>query len=701
MSGLPLPLPPNPYLVAILLVTKTKAGSTLVYHYPPQPTTGKSRSASDSDSDVDESDEQGNADGASSRPDSPSSTSKRRIAKSRVAGPAGTTLRDSIDEEKPEVNPPAHEKHQLPVRTRRIQQVTQDYTPEWESLLGFRVNALARFLSPSQQFNKRKFEVALDQLVFLGAPRFVKDDGTWQKERKVKQSNDNTQSSDPTNDLNDAEEDHDHDDDDAKALKSRYLSEATSVDSILHPPTYALSMFNVVFVLNPPASEHHIRVDQMYRNVVKKFSKNLKYAQAHNHFVYREARGMMAMKDHAKDRRTPMSKLWAQFSKQSSLARAIETTFKQISTDKIAHVSFGKEFESSFQIPQDRSTRFPPNPNLPPQSGLWLTTASQFVDDEPNTIWSQTRALLLLEDDDILLKEVESDAKELATPLAHFIRNLKPTKPLVKIAHACSMTTADVEQLSRHLIYWHRARAIPPLRPVDTYIVSPTADFERLYSDARKFKERWPAFLDLITFLGLLSTPRPYNHYMKSRANRDMYMDVLAWLFRHGWVVQLRTVGWLNVPVEAKQAVAKDTLAQIAKERENRLASETLFERRRRSRSTGPAPPSTRNQRNDDDRPRDLRGFFPDMAKINPQKFESSIIHDPRRASNAESRWIEYMRDQLDEEDRKLLEVILSYFDGHKVLEEISARENLKKRRVGQLMSTLISRDYLVTVKHW
>ena len=62
-----------------------------------------------------------------------------------------------------------------------------------------------------------------------------------------------------------------------------------------------MSMFHVVFVMNPPTLEYHIRVQEMYDNVVKKFSKALKYEQTHSGWVEREAKKILTMKTQAKE----------------------------------------------------------------------------------------------------------------------------------------------------------------------------------------------------------------------------------------------------------------------------------------------------------------------------------------------------------------------------------------------------------------
>jgi hypothetical protein len=129
-----------------------------------------------------------------------------------------------------------------------------------------------------------------------------------------------------------------------------------------------------------------------------------------------------------------------------------------------------------------------------------------------------------------------------------------------------SVSLKDVQLLARHLIYWRRGRAIPPLRWRDTYIVSPNANMRILRPAATKYAARFPTLPSLPKMLQSLSgPPRPYFHLMPTKDHRAAYMEILAWLMRYGWVTQLRTFGWVLVSREVKVAVA------VQLERERRL----------------------------------------------------------------------------------------------------------------------------------
>ena len=605
------PLSPNSCLVAILLVIKTKTSPRVVFHYPAAPSVsapstsrdpawygaaGVASNSSDSSDDDEYSSESdsGRADGEnSSRTGSRSSGgrgSKRDTLSSLKSsrpksGPVGGAGED-VDEDMPGRGGERDGK-----RFRDRNEETRGRNaggPDWERILGFSAEGLSKLLSPGRAYNKRRFELCLDQLVFLGAPRFVREDGLWKKKRRKRRDhapageaaedpgsppgqppngtgqspNGTSQSELELEQVPYFEPAYGH------GLMSGAASEADSSRSAStgDGDGHDLIMFNVVFVLNPPALEYQTRVREMYDNVAKKFAKALKYAQGLHNYVYLESRALYAMKEKARENRTSMYTLWPSLANNSSLAKAIAMTFNAISHDKIAHVNLGRDIDTSFQIPQALSTRYAPGPAEPQMPGLWLTTAAPLADDDGDhaATLSPHSALLLLQDDEALLKEVESDAKELSGPLAYFVRHLTPTKSLKKVAAMSSLSLKDVQLLARHLVYWRRGRAIPPLRWRDTYVVSPNANMRSLRSAAARYAARFPTLPSLPKMLQSLSgPPRPYFHLMPTKDHRAAYMEILAWLMRYGWVTQLRTFGWVLVGREAKAAVA----AQLEQER--------------------------------------------------------------------------------------------------------------------------------------
>ena len=476
----------------------------------------------------------------------------------------------------------------------------------WDNILGFPIENLEKLLVAHPGFHKKRFEVCVDGIVFLGAPIFARADGSWRKHsRRKKQGKaskkQHQQHNDVGTDSDQVENPEETGGQDGRDKCSRKTGDqarkAAEVvqgfepgyghDPIPSPCSDAASemkhdstgdditMFNIVFVLEPPQLEYNLRVEEMYDNVTKRLARTLKPEQDMSNYVSEQVQIIMKLKEQAKLRKAPMHGLWVNILQSSSLAKSLAIIYEAISISKIAHITMENGSEISFQIPEAVSISYIPTLTEPKMSGLWLTTANLIDDADQDFTLSPHSALLLLEDKEILMKEIETDAKELSGPLLFFVRDLTPTRSLKKLAAASKMTIKDALFLATHLIYWRRARAIPPLHHRDTYTVSPLANMRSVGAAVPAFATRFPTFPTLPKMLNLLSTvPRPYGQFIPTKDHRGPYMEILAWLFRGGWVTQLRMFAWVRVPVEVKTYVdAKIELEKSRKSSEAMLDS--------------------------------------------------------------------------------------------------------------------------------
>ncbi|KAL1607892.1 Nitrogen permease regulator 3 [Paraconiothyrium brasiliense] len=612
-----LPLPPNSHLQAVLLVTKSRSlGPRLVFHYPPispsaaallatkapawfgnDTTTGSIDESNASSSDWDSSTEPDGADDdneagsrtSAGRGSGRTAASHRDREKLRPA--AGAWGRqESFDEDDVDghaegdgVDTDKDGKHKGGDR-------------DWDTVLGFKVDALEKMLCPTKAFNKRRFELGVESVVFVGAPMFVRDDGLWKKrkKRRNRSQEDRLHEGDMlanlTGNASDQQESsrddkrlekkdvfvlppgfeagygHDMDSAVPSAAASDVGSDVKSDSTTNNTPD--MSMFNVVFVLNPPALEHQMRVKDMYDNVTKKYAKALKYEEARFQYVWKESKRIIDIKQRAKENGESLTATWRKIVSTSPLAKSLATMFDAISTDKIAHIHFDASFNTSFQIPQADSTPYLPNAMEPQMPGLWLTTSNVVIDDDHDAPMTQHASLLLLQDPEVILKDLQAE-KANAAALSFYIRTIVPTKSLLKISMKHNIDAKDMEYIASHLVYWRRARLITPLHPRDTYIVSPNADLSNLQAAMGSYAQRFPTLPSLPKMLSLLSQkPKEYRYLIPTAEHRDAYMDILAWLMRGGWVTQLRTFAWVRVSPEIKAEVAADM------EREERMKKE-------------------------------------------------------------------------------------------------------------------------------
>ncbi|QDS74547.1 hypothetical protein FKW77_007760 [Venturia effusa] len=832
-------LPPNPCLVAVLLVTKNRAGTRLVFHYPPKPSptpaskrrdstwygpTGNHTDDSDSaDSDWSSGSDVGphsDDDDDGSRSSKAGSKGSNRTSATRGSGKheAGGSLRSSkarsapggareeLDERVLEEDFVNHGDGGLHVDTVDGKSKEQSRS-DWEHILGFPAESLSTLLTPGRIFNKRKFEIGLDRLVFVGAPIFRREDGRWMKRRRRQRKSDLEVVDE------DATESHTngHEQNEGLTKLSRTgstlnLHEVPGFESAYGHGTMSgaasdvgsdakstssagtdgdITMFNVVFVLNPPQLEHHLRSDEIYSCIARKLAMHFKERQADTNFVSREALLIQSLKEKGKDSRAPISSLWQKIMATSVLATALAEVYDKISTNQIAHINLGAGAEPSFQIMQAVSTQAIPSATEPQMPGLWLTTATVIDDDDAETDMSPHAALLLLQDDDSLLREVEGEGDRASELLSFIIRHLTPTKSLLKLSqmHSHAVNLNDVLLVARHLITWRRARAIHPLRGRDTYIVSPNANMAALDKAIPAFEKLFPTPLpSLPKMLSTLSqSPKPYNHWMPSPDHKEKYMEILAWLMRGGWVTQLRTFGWIKVKPEIKAAVAIKMNREAAESKASltesvetpsegglhaRSMSRQAFLRSPEARaitsdwqgglspyfsalarppsdagsatSSRTAVPSINASSSPLQRPEsrafhrasplhmnqsaspssdelsttgsqillspanESRNGEQAEMSIDPADYDSSLIHSPQKANSLMSRYIERIGAEFtDAELKELWPLLLKYFDGRHALEEIPAREGLKKKRVERILKLLGTSGWLVTVRHW
>lgn len=212
--------------------------------------------------------------------------------------------------------------------------------PSWETLLGLPADVWEKFLSPSKAWHKRRFEVGINDLAFVGWPVFVRDDGTWRKQKRKKhkpradweggelghyesaddiQEREKGENDDATVNASDSNNRtaaaaterkrsstgntaySQNNDNDNGSRKNSETGKSTS-----KPPNDdgdTMTMFNVVFVVDPPLLEYSVRIREIYDNIIKKFAKALKWEQARTNYVWKETQHILHVKESAKEQR--------------------------------------------------------------------------------------------------------------------------------------------------------------------------------------------------------------------------------------------------------------------------------------------------------------------------------------------------------------------------------------------------------------
>lgn len=692
--------PPNPCLVAILLIIQSRSGPRLVFHYPPQPPSPKEgRDSYDNDDDDGDGDDTFDASTSSDSDIETASTDGEvtltRQARKGLGGNAKLRrqngvlrgrLTDEDDDDDDEISGTASAYRQ-----------GKEWQPPWETLFG--LDGLVTLLTPSTRiWHKRKFEIGINDLCFLGWPVFIREDGTWQKHRAKSKKRRDRKGMSPDG----AEQDTADEGTNAEVENGTTKAERTTSTS------NELLMFNVVFVMNPPILEYTLRTKEMYDHVVKKFGKFLKWEQARQNYVWTESDLMLSIKSKHTQKRSPTSALYTELLARSTLAQAISAVYTSISTSRIAQVTLSPEISTSLQIPPITSTSCLPSLTDPPnQPGIWLTTANEQTSTSASDLDTSASVnsshlarhftLLLTSPPTQILKDISSSSP-LSGPLTTLIAHLTPTKSFHKISNTSSISLADMQLLSRHLIYWRRAIAIPPLHQRDTYIVSPNADLRKLRTACKAYEAQFPTLPGLAKMLsGLSGTPRPWGSLFPSPDHKEAYMAILAWLMRGGWVTQLRSFAFVRVDPIVKRAIKDQEKAE--KEAKRREDSKNHDEQTRQSQHHHRPSLASRPSSSSDARKRS--GKQSSEADQNM----ASLILNPHRASPLESKYLQHIAESLlttnsnassfglsDEEQTELKRywlMFVKYFNGAEPLEKIPVREGLKRKVVWDVLGKM------------
>ena len=288
--------PPNPSLIAIILLVRSRHGfQRLVFHYPPKAASGPSSTgrADDATTTDNASTTSSDSDGSSSEDDDVTAghSSGRKGAhagenESVVSGLKKQRSRNPDDDEDESSSP----------GDGSGAEGAGGWRAPWDTVLGFRAGALGGLLSPGKCWHKRRFELGIGECVFLGWPVFVREDGSWQKRKKAKSKHRDRESSGAAIGHDETEGEDTNEEGEGKGA-----TESKEMDESPQASKDAMTMFNVVFVLNPPILDYPLRVKEMYEHVVKKFGRALKYEQARVDYVWREAQLIVSLKEKARE----------------------------------------------------------------------------------------------------------------------------------------------------------------------------------------------------------------------------------------------------------------------------------------------------------------------------------------------------------------------------------------------------------------
>lgn len=620
-------------------------------------------------------------------------------------------------------------------------------SPEESSkIMGFEREYLSEMLCPPRLMCNSRFEVMIENVVFLGLPVHIGADGSWRPGKLER-----------------------------KREKPTEEDETVSKN--------AMSMFHLVFVLKPPEIERNYRIDEMFYCVTSKLSLVLRYEQLKRDYVWSQIRLILQAKEEWRTQSTLHSTLMLDYVvSKLSLCKLMVDCYEAISTSKIATLLVNNK-RKSFQIPVKLEFASLPEPTVPYIPGSYLSSTANMLsstglvnlgettryhtkglmnllldgslatgnygaaedinslDDEDSNGSSSEDiiyfAILLLDSPENIIKDLKAEPQG---QLARFIRLIRPTESLIKLTNKMksvleekSFSIAHVKSFAFQLIYWRKARVVPPLNSRAIYIISPMAPFEsNLRKDIRTFKNTFSTLPSLPQFLKLLSTrsrkPKQFATIIPSRDHKELYLSALAWLIRYGYVTQLHTYIWLKIPRKVKMRVEEEEETERGRDSKKKRGLDTaknqavVDNKVEVDNKVDNKVDSSGDPASSPGKAKTLpqKGFNPSSLDSEIEKIESklgmasiasnvileeeddTILVDPGRASSTQRRWINrviHEECKLTPDLTAVFYKILKYMNGKNSLEILLLKENVSRVELRKLL--LAIEDYIISVRHW
>ncbi|TID28529.1 hypothetical protein CANINC_002402 [Pichia inconspicua] len=450
-------------------------------------------------------------------------------------------------------------------------------------LFSFDIDFISDLATPPKTLCNTRFEITVEDMVFLGLPIHVNEDGSWRVSKKSKRVRSKSVSTahqsrkqsvtegdtksplskdENRSDVNEETySDVEHKIEDVKAYEGDQNHENT------------MFQFNMLFVMNPPVVEYNHRIDEMFHYIISRISLLLRYEQQKNNYVWKESQNILKLREELKY--LPIKQQWKSLIEQSSLCKLIYETYTSVSKSEIVNIEINGKV-TSFQIPIKKEfMTLPPSYVELPESST-LSSISPFNQknfyDNDSSIDDTMHlyALILLDDTEKIIKDIQAEKDSL---IASFIRMIKPSESLQRLSVLSGLNIQEVKLFANHLVYWRRAIAILPLTSRNIYVPSPIAPIKMIYKDSAKFNQSFPNLPSLPTFLSMISDnssnkPKSIMNIIPSKDHRDLYMDAVSWLLKHGYVIQLYTFIYVKITKDIKIQVAEEIEIELKRKQE-------------------------------------------------------------------------------------------------------------------------------------
>lgn len=176
----------------------------------------------------------------------------------------------------------------------------------WEHVAGYPTKDLESLLTPNRAFHKKLFHVSLDQLCFASYPIYVPENGIWRTKRKQPKYQPPRSPENPDSATKNGESSVIGGDVPQVEVKDTAAEDVASSNLLdeADEKKSGMTMFNLVFILNPKKHEAKELAENLYFHIIRKTNKAYKYSQQKSDFVWKESKRILTLKDKGREEST-------------------------------------------------------------------------------------------------------------------------------------------------------------------------------------------------------------------------------------------------------------------------------------------------------------------------------------------------------------------------------------------------------------
>ncbi|XP_031548535.1 GATOR complex protein NPRL3-like [Actinia tenebrosa] len=355
-----------------------------------------------------------------------------------------------------------------------------------EDNYSFSDSTLANILTPNIELGGKKFELKIDNVLFVGHPIQLQ-----QKKQESKR-----------------------------------------VDSSKRNENVMLKLFNIVFVLKAGVENSVINC---YHDLSKRLAIALKHEEHRCFYLTSQREKMLTVHDEMST--MPEADLtespFHHMLPRSSLARALRDTFESLCESGVVQLKVNGWVNVSFCLPHKVH-------NL----NQGMLTINPKAIEASLAAMRPYHTLLFLVDEETLLASLPGDC---SPALMRLIRRASPLKSFTTLSQDTDIPLSQIFAIAAHLVYWGKASIIFPLCESNVYTVAPGISVDKSSKLVNEFSSRFPK-MSLHAMLAEFSLPSPlaeHHNPLGSPQQQAEEVQMVFWMLQHRLLIQLQTYVFL------------------------------------------------------------------------------------------------------------------------------------------------------------